>query len=214
MNDSTGLERLEDVLDAYVTSGVDQIAALDQWIQRYPQYERDLTDFAVSWSLMESMPTGRNVKEIDEEVLILRGMSVVQNLLHERSLEAGQGSEVPIESLLTEGQARGFDPHQLAQVAGLGIITLGKLDRRLIRYFSIPQQLIDHIASAIEREKAEVVAYLQQGPTLAAATEHRSERPPALADPEDFFDAIRNDPTINQSEAARWLALEQSKDKP
>ena len=213
MNDSTRLERLEDVLDAYVASGVDQIAALEQWIQRYPQYEQELTDFAVSWSLMESMPSGSNAKEIDEEVLILRGMSLVQNILHERPSGVGQRLGPPIESLSTEGRAQGFDLQQLAQVAGLGIITFRKIDRRLIRYSSIPQVLIDDIAGAIAREKTDITTYLQQGPTLVAAAEHRSEQPPALAEPEGFFDAVRNDPTVSSTDLARWLELEQSMDK-
>ena len=127
MNDSRGLE---DVLDAFVASSVDQISALDQWIQRYPQYEQELTDFAISWSLMESLPLRPNTEEVDEETLVLRGMNIVHNLLHEQSLEADEGLGAQFESLLTEGQAEGFDPRHLAQVCWAGYYHIPEDGRR------------------------------------------------------------------------------------
>ena len=88
---------------------------------------------------------------------------------------------------------------------------LRKLDRRLILFASIPKKLIESLAEVIQSETARVAAYLQQSPTLATATEHRSEHTPVLTDQEDFFDAVRADPTIKREHAVRWLELEQSK---
>ena len=55
---------------------------------------------------------------------------------------------------------------------------LRKLDRRLIAYASIPQELISRLAQVIQREATTVAAYLWQDPTLGATTEHRSEQAP------------------------------------
>ena len=208
MNNPNGLERLEDVLDAYVASDSGPYASLDDWIRRYPQYEQELTEFAISWSLMESLPPSPDTKEVNEGTLVLRGMSVVQNLLHAQSLESGSVPVPPFESLLAEGRLRGLEPHQLARVARLGDSLLRKLDRRLIRYTSIPTDVIGALAEAIRTDGASISAYLQQGPALATATEHRSEQAPVLGDPENFFDAVRADPTISPEDAARWLELE------
>ena len=161
---------------------------------------------------MKSLPPAHDAKEVDEDTLVLRGMSVVQNLLHDQSTESVSGPVVPFESLIAEGRVHGLEPRQLAQVAGLGDSLLRKLDRCLIRYASIPQDVIKALANAIQREATSVAVYLQQSPTFATAMEHRSERAPMLNDPEDFFDAVRADPTISREHAARWLELERSMD--
>ena len=213
MNKPNRVERLEDVLDAFVTSNADPNSVLDEWIQRYPEYEQELTEFAVSWSMMKSLPPAPDAEVVEENTLVLRGMSIVQNLLHSQAIESDSQSIVSIKSLILDGRTRGLEPHQLAHVAELGVILLRKLDRRLIRYASIPQDAIMNIANAIEQNASSVAVYLQQKPTFATAIEHRSEQAPVLNAPEDFFDAVRADPTIKPEHAARWLELEQSMDK-
>ena len=141
---------------------------------------------------------------------MLRGMSVVQNLLHGQSREPASDSVAPFESLIAEGRARGLEPRRLAQAAGLGDSLLRKLDRRLIAYTSIPQELIQRLAQVTQREATTISAFLQKGPTLGVATEHRSDQTPKLMDMEDFFDAVRADPTISREHAKHWYALERS----
>ena len=210
MNEQVKRLNLEDILDAYVASGDDPGSSLNEWIQRYPEYEKELTEFAVSWSLMESLPPAPDSQKIDDSVLILRGMSIVQNLLHNQSQAASSSSSVPFESLISEGRAHGLKPRQLAEAVCLGDTILRKLDRRLIRYASIPQDAIDELAKIIQHEAAALAAYLQQNPTFATLAEHRSEQAPTLAEPEDFFEAVRNDPTINREHAEHWFTVERS----
>ncbi len=210
MNKPNRIERLEDVLDAFVASDVNPNEALDEWIRRYPEYEQELTDFAVSWSLMRSLPPAPDAEEVDENTLVLRGMSIVQNLLHSQPIESASESVVPFESLVAEGRVHGLEPRQLAQATKLGDSLLGKLNRRLIRYASIPQVLIKSLAEAIQSTPAGVAAYLQQSPTFAVAVEHRSEQAPVLIEQEDFFDAVRAAPTISREHAEHWLKFEQS----
>ena len=208
MNNPNSPDRLEDVLNAYVASDDGPDASLDDWIRRYPQYEQELTEFAISWSLMESLPPEPDTEEVGLATLVLRGMSVVQNLLHSQSSESASVSVRSFESLIAEGRVNGLEPRQLAQISRLGVSLLRKLDRRLIRYASIPRAAIRGLAEAIRSDEASVSAYLQQSPALAAATEHRSEQAPALAEPEDFFDAVRADPTISPGDAAHWLEIQ------
>ena len=95
MNKPNQVGRLEDVLDAFVASDVNPNEALGEWIQRYPEYEQELTEFVVSWSLMKSLPPAPDAEEVDEDTLVLRGMSIVQNLLHEQSRGSAFESVVP-----------------------------------------------------------------------------------------------------------------------
>ena len=210
MNKPMGQERLEDILDAYVASGVGPNSPLNEWIRRYPEFEQELIEFAASWSLMKWLPPAPGTEEVDEETLVLRGMSVVQNLLHRHSAKSAPGSVAPFENLIAEGRERGFEPRRLAHAVGLGDSLLRKLDRRLIAYVSIPQELIDRLARVMQREATSIIAYLQQDPTLGATTEHRAEQAPKLMALEDFFDAVRVDPTISREQAEHWFALERS----
>ena len=214
MNRRVDQEVLEDVLDAYVASGVGPNSPLEAWTRRYPEFEREIIEFAASWSLMTWLPPAPNAGEVTEETLVLRGMSVVQNILHGQSTKSASDPAVPFESLIVEGQERGLEPRRLAHAVGLGDSLLRKLDRRLIALATIPDELIDRLAQAIEREATNITAYLQQDPILAARTEHRSEQAPKLMAQEDFFNAVRADPTIGREHAEHWYALEQSTGEP
>ena len=210
MNRPMDKEMLEDILDAYVESGVGPNSPLDEWTRRYPMFEREIIEFAASWSLMTWLPPAPNAEEVTKEALVLRGMSVVQNVLHSQSAESSPDLAAPLESLIEEGQEKGFEPRQLAHAVGLGDSLLRKLDRRLIAFSTIPEELINRLAGVIEREASSITAYLRQEPTLTARTEHRSEQAPKLTAQEDFFDAVRSDPTIGHDDADRWHALERS----
>lgn len=210
MNNQQERQTLEDVLDAFVASGASPNgASLAEWIRRFPQHERELTEFAASWSLMKWLPPSPDAEEVDEKTLVLRGMSVVQNLLHKQlQAQAAPATAVaPFESLVAEGRARGLAPRQLARSAGIGDSLLRKLDRRLIRHSSIPREAVEALAAAIQREAESVARYLQQGPTFAAAAQYRAEQAPELAEPEDFLAAVQTDPTMTNEQRARWLAL-------
>ena len=213
MNRPMDQEMLEDVLDAYVASGVGPNSPLEEWTHRYPQFEREIVEFAASWSLMTWLPPAPNAEEVTEETLVLRGMSVVQNVLHSQSTESSPDLVAPFESLIVEGQEKGFGPRRLAHAVGLGDSLLRKLDRRLIAFATIPQELIYRLARVMGREASSITAYLQQEPTLAARTQHRSEQAPKLTAQEDFFDAVRSDPTIGSDHADHWYALERSMGK-
>lgn len=209
MNDQPEQQRLEEVLDAFLASGPEPDGvSLDEWIRRYPEFARELTDFAASWTLMRDLPPAPDAQTLPEETLVLRGMSVVQNLLHER--EQAKTAPVAITSLTEAGAALGLRPRQLAQAAGLGDALLGKLNRRLIRFASIPREAIEQLAATLQRDVESISAYLQQPSTFAAAAQHRAEQAPQLAEPEDFFDAVRADRTLVPPQRERWLALERS----
>lgn len=210
MNTPMDKEMLEDILDAYVASSVGPNSPLEAWTRRYPEFEREIIEFAASWSLMTWLPPAPNAEEVTEETLVLRGMSVVQNVLHRQSAESSPDLAAPFESLIEKGQEKGFEPRQLAHAVGLGDSLLRKLDRRLIAFTTIPEELIYRLARVMGREASSITAYLQQEPTLAARTEHRSEQAPKLMAQENFFDAVRSDPTIGRDHADYWYALERS----
>jgi hypothetical protein len=84
--DNPPLATLDEVLEAYAMSdGGPSLIALADWVRRYPEFEEELTSLTAYWGLATHLPDVQDPDEPDEETLVLRGMSVVQSLLHGQS---------------------------------------------------------------------------------------------------------------------------------
>jgi len=200
---SSGLNALEDVLDALVASaGTPSASSPEQWIRDYPQFERELVDFIASWTIMNSA-SPKEPSGPEADALVLRGMSIVQNLLHEMSSPPDRGPA--IDSLLGRAQSLGMSLKQFAGAVRLGQVLMRKLDRRLIRYPSIPKDLLARLSATLECQEDDVSLYLQQAPTLATSARYRADSTPTLADPQDFDTAVRSDPTMAEEDRSHWL---------
>lgn len=197
-------QELEDVLDAYVADGAPSHARLTEWTRRYPRYARDLAEFTAAWSAMAWLPP--SAPPTDEAALVRRGMGTVGALLRERA--PATANQDAIASLLQEGRARGLAVDGLAARAGLSVPLVLKLDRRLIRFATLPRTVIESVASALERDVSAVAAYLSGGPRLAPSASYHARQAPALAGQEDFADAVRADLTLPDDRRAQLLALE------
>ena len=202
-------ETLDDVLDAYLDVAPDPSAEdLAAWVQQYPQYYKELTDFTVARSLMLYLPPV-STEPVDEAALFTRGMSVVRTVLRGER-EKRVAAEPPPASLLQEGQRHGLNLHRLAALTDLSAALWRKLDRRLIHPESLPAQLLQSVADAIRHPVAVVQRYLALPPKLAYGAQYRSRTTPRLGEQEDFFEAVRNDVTLSDEQRQRWLALQDS----
>jgi hypothetical protein len=204
---------LDDVLTGYLAAGAMDSDSLRQWIEHYPEYEQELTDFAMAWMLSESLPVPPGAAQVTDSRLVERGMQAVQQLLTKKqqpesaALLASSSAAEQISGLMAEARARGLRPRQFVQVTGLGDALLAKLDRRLIRFASIPNEVIERIASALQRDLDSVRQYLQQAPSFATTAAYRAEQAPQLAEPEDFFAAAASDSTMSAAQRAHWQSL-------
>ncbi len=208
-------QTLEDVIDAYVEAvGEPGRDALTAWIRRYPHFERELTEFTVQWSLAEQLPPSRGTRA-DDERLILRGMSVVQGLLRERCARrpASAADARPIAWLVEEGARVGLKLRPLAAAVGLSTALVRQLDRRLVRFASIPGEAIEVLAGALRRTPDAIARSLDGTPRPVAAAQYRADEAPALAEPQDFFAAVRADTSLSDEQRARWLALAPAGDR-
>jgi len=210
MNNPVEPTSWEEVLDAYVAEAeMPNHALMMEWIRRYPQYRQELVDFTVTRSrLANSTPVEH--EGIDEERLILRGMSIVQNLLHERSKNeaAPAHTERPIGSFVSEARWLQWSPDALAARLELSGTLLAKLDRRLIEHLTIPMQLIENLALTLKRDVISILRYLGQDSTLALGARYKATQAPQVPEKMSFFDAVRNDPELSDEQRQHWLALE------
>jgi len=215
MNKPIERETVEEVLDAYVASTDEpgSSSSLAPWIQLYPHFKRELMDFAASWSRAKWLSPDPADIDVDEERLVLRGMSILQNLLHTKQQQrSSEASQAPLVSLLEEAKRLGLSAQGLADSVGLGRMTLRKLDRRLIRFAQIPPQLLTALSDSLSRSVSDIALYLQGPPRLAGGARYRADQAPSLTEQVGFFHAIRTDRTMSDEQRGRWLDLDPDSD--
>ena len=182
MNKPSGPELLDEILDDYVAAAqIPNREVLREWIKKYPQYERELTDFTVAWIQMEETSSAKYVKP-DLDHLVLKAMSTVQNLYKNNESETRPSQLInnSIEKLVAEGEAQGFSQDQFAAQLKLSVNLLWKFDRHLIQYSSIPVELIENFAGVLHRGLQIVAEYFQRPPTLAVNARYKAKRQPQV----------------------------------
>lgn len=202
---------LDDVLTALVTENDHPTAEmLEKWIALYPQFSRELVDFAAAWAEQELLPPAPPLAADVEKRLIDRAMSHVQNLTFGREAQADatdSGSEKnPIESLTGEAKSLGFNASDFAKGCGLDLMLMTKLNNRLIAVLSIPASLIRHIGRQLQRSPGAVRTYLASPPRAIAGKSFLARgKPEHVGQQETFAEAIRSS-SLSDAEKARWLA--------
>lgn len=220
---------LEDVLQDYALAEPGpSYDVLTDWIRRYPQFERELTEFTASWIVMQHVlppaePSG--AESVDEEDrLVLRGMSILENVLHsvrtaevpfqrQQSEVEPSPSEPPLTGLVEEGKRLHLSLDQLAEHCGMGKALVRKLDRCLIQPSSIPSLAVERLARTLRKSAPRVAEYLAGASRFASLAQYKSEHAPTLAEPENFFDAVRHDRTMTDAQRMYWLSLEPTRDR-
>jgi hypothetical protein len=199
---------LEDVLNDYVAMEQNPShGGLIKWIQQYPEHKKELIEFTINWGLMEHLPQIPIPKEISEETLVLRAMSIVEDRLHTLK-EQTKASELRINDLLTTCKQLGLDVHAMAAQCKVSATIMMKLSRRFIDYTSIPQELIECIAAMIRESTQAVMDYLRK-PISAEGMKFSAKTSPKLPKKqENFFDAVRNDSTLGAELQKYWLSRE------
>jgi hypothetical protein len=201
---------LDEVLDQFlVSTSADNPGQLAAWIDRYPQYRRELTNLALD-RLQVELHASASAEPDDDPEMVERGMSLVEGIL--RAQRTSPAAQHALQDLFAEAAARGLGPRRLATALRLTPAMLRRLERRLIRFSSIPSRLIQHMASLLECDIQSVTAYFQRPPVLAAGVQYKSEGIPTLGEPVDFTDALRTDPAVSADDLEYWLGSSPAQD--
>ena len=198
---------LDDALNTYVEENDDPTAEnLQEWIKRYPQFRKDLVEFAAVWAEELFLPPAAEIGAEVEKVLVDRAMSHVLNVAYSRDMETpGQArNDDPVGSLTQDAQRAGVKSLQLAKVCGLDLGLLSKLNNRQIQPWTIPGELIRILAEHLRKTTAAIRTYFA-GPTLAATGKaFLSRGKPTSTGQQSFQDAVRAS-SLSDEEKARWL---------
>ena len=114
---------LDDVFNMFVAEN-DQPTAenLQEWVSRYPQYRRELVDFAAVWKEQLVLPPAPEMGPEAEKALIDRAMSHVLNVAYDRDekIQEHAESDDPVHSLTGEAQHAGMNAQEFANGLWLG----------------------------------------------------------------------------------------------
>ena len=197
---------LEDLLNNYASTEQNPSHdGLTRWIQEYPEYKNELTEFTVTWGLMEHLPPVLSPDKVNQETLVLRAMSIVEDRLH-AAKERMKITKAIGTDLLATCRSTGLDVHTMAARCRVSVPIMVKLSRRFIDYSTIPQELIGCIAATINRPTQSVIDYLRQ-PINANGMQFSAKTAPKLPKAqEDFFELVRSDQTLGEELQNYWLS--------
>lgn len=197
---------LDDVLNEFVAAYEQPSAeALERWAARYPQFRKELVDFAAAWAEQLVLPPAPELSAEREKLLVDRAMSHVQNVVFKRAQsEATQAEHRAIASLTGEAKRAGMSGQEFAKACGLDLALVTKLNNRQIKPRSIPARLVGHIARLLERTVEAVTEYLARPPQALAGRAFLARGKPQSSGQQTFADAVRAS-SLNDAEKARWL---------
>ena len=201
---------LEDVLNEFAAE-LDESGAsyslLNSWIARYPTYAQELADLAAGEALLRHSPPSS--EPIDDQRLLQAGLDAARGVLDRARQERLVAEPAPaaVQGLMARARDLGLNISQLAERTHLSVTLVGLLDRRLVRFGSIPREVIDGLAAALQTQVASLSDYLQQGPSFAPSASFRAEEAPALPQTQEFADAVRHDPMLDPKRKDALLRL-------
>jgi hypothetical protein len=200
---------LPDIIDAYIAETEEyNHDTLLAWVRRYPEYSQELTDFAAEWSLVRNVPTDRyalSEEEVAEQVE--RYMPAIRELIARYAVAPAAVAGAQLAGLVSAGQAQGMSTKQLAAQTGLSVPLLTKLDRRLVKFASIPGEIVTALAAALNREVTSVAQYLQGNALLAPTASYKADEAPRVPEQGDFFAEVSKDKVLTPEQRARLMAL-------
>ncbi len=198
---------LDDVLNEFVTDNDRPTSeALEKWVHRYPEYRRELVDFAATWAEQLVLPRADELGAEVEKSLIDRTMSHVLNLVYEQEHQVAEPSETnyTIDSLTGSAQRIGMSAQEFAKSCGLDLVLISKLNNRQIQPQTIPIRLIRHIGRLLQVSWEAVSAYLALPPQSLTGKAYLARDKPVSAGQQDFTEAIRAS-SLSEPEKARWI---------
>ena len=197
---------LDDVLNEFVAAYEEPTAeALNSWAARYPEFGKELVDFAAAWAEQLVLPPAPALSAEQEKRIVDRAMSHVQNVVFKREQsEATQAETRAITSLTGEAKRAGMTAQEFAKACGLDLALVTKLNRGQIKPCSIPARLVSHISSLLETPIEALNQYLAQPQQALAGRAFLARGKPQSAGQQSFADAVRGS-SLSDAEKARWL---------
>ena len=113
----------------------------------------------------------------------------------------------PLKGIVAAAKERGLSNKQLAAAAKLTVVLITMFDRGMISTKRLPRVVVSRLAEAIGSTAERVIEYLQAGPRFALDMNFKADDTPEIEEPQDFREAVLDDPSIDQELRDHLLSL-------
>ncbi len=197
---------LDDALDHALEDGEEALLrALPALMRAHPEQAHRLAELGAAYSVIAAVDDANPLPGWDEAAATEQAMDAlhrVQSRLAQRAAPAPA-----LAGIVRELRDQGMGVDTLVAQTGLSTVLVRLLDRRLIRFATIPRAVIAALAQALHRDTAALVGYLQGPPALPQGASFRAQQAPTLGAQQDFADAVAADPELSDERRAYLLAL-------
>lgn len=162
-------------LDELLQRGADASSALAKVCSKYPAHAEFLADYALSMAAGEPL------------------VAPALELLYDERIKAAK-----LDGIFSRLAEIGSDIDALCHKMRLGDTIISKLERRLIKFGTIPGQLISQLAGVLQVSGAALQAYLKLPPMLDPSLELKSKRKPTPPSIEEFNKAVTTSRALNE----------------
>ncbi len=194
-------QELQDIFEAYSLETPDgnNLDVLEKYIEKYPQYEQELTEFAAERATLKfDLET-----EISNEEK--KHLAELTRKNFEKFWTSKQTQVQSIDSLIAIAKKLGLKKIEFAKRIGLNPAQLFNLEVRKYVFSTIPKNLIETIAETLQTTKDSIENYLKLTPSVAA--NYKSETRPDEIKQISFEQGINDDETLSPKEKERLLNM-------
>ena len=198
---------LDDALNTFVLENDRPTAEnVREWVERYPQFRKDLVDFAAVWAEQLVLPAADEMGAEAEKALVDRAMSHVLNVAYNHDVETLEQttSDDPVRSLTEDARRAGTKPTQLAKACRLDLGLLSKLNDRQIQPWTIPTELFGMFSEHLNKTIPALRIFFARSPRSTAGKAYLSRGKPTGTAQQSFADAVRQS-SLSDEEKTRWL---------
>jgi hypothetical protein len=170
------------LLEFRVEAGMPRPGILEIYTQRYPQFARELTDYAVDWLLDEALAVEAHSERASSasSAVVSRAISHLYNGMREREV----AKKMPDRTVRSSGHSPFVGlavprKREICAQLGIDMSIFARFQNRLIDPATAPRAFLDRFAGLVERSLEDFVAYISGPPMMHAAAEFKAEGKPA-----------------------------------
>lgn len=172
---------------------------IDDYVQRYPQYTRELLEFAVYYHTV-----GHDAVEPEEVPAAELSPAALKAVAQIRERRAAVSAS-RFGGLVKQGMQIGYPPPKLAEAVGLSTDLLAKLEAHAISATTIPRTLIRRLADTLKVAPDVIAAYLAAAGAAQASAFYYADQQPTQQQ-ESFLDAVQAS-TLSAERKQEWAEV-------
>lgn len=181
-------------------------SALDAVCRAYPQFAKELTDFAIQWVIRDAALAAASdeqpIADAEIDAIVGQAMSDLQNRLYKRNQAAhspvvlNSADEAAIRSRLKNAE---MNPRIDRTIAA-------SLQRKLVTLDTLPRRFLERLASAIATDVQTLTAYFSSPSIVGGIRNYRADLAPQGANRMSYKDMVESS-TLSKEDKENLLDL-------